>query len=493
MQKSKLIFTLQTLSVKELQQFELYVASPFFNQNKRLIALLKILKKYAPTFSHRNLTKEKVYKKLFPKQSYHDQKMRDEMSHLFGLLKDFLAQLEFRDVEQELGNLWLLRQLRKRKAFHVFQLELNSFDRKLSKSPTQDAKYYYTQYLVSNISNQVYGQKQIRDLNQSIQQKLDYFDIYYLYIKLRESCEMLNRKQILNVQYELRMIPELLSFLEQEDNPYMKVAGIRIYYQILYMLMEGDKEEHYHRLVDLLDVHHGDFPTIEARAMYKHAQNYCIRRINRGGIRYMREILRLYKKLLQNRVIFMSNEVQSQEELEHTDYKNIVTVGVRLKEYEWVEGFIRAYKPYVAKQHKENVYNYSLALLYFETKRTKQAVHLLQTIEFSDVYYQLGAKHLLVSIFYQTQEWESLLYLIEAFKIYLRRNKKLSVAQRTGHTNFLKFLKRLVLLRSQQGYMDRNKFLGRVQKLSDSLQGAKDVYKTPWLRTEIQKIGKNSI
>ena len=66
MLKSKVIEILRTLSADELKLFREFIRSPYHNKNKNVISLFEIIRKFSPSFNDPNLTKEKVFKKIFP-------------------------------------------------------------------------------------------------------------------------------------------------------------------------------------------------------------------------------------------------------------------------------------------------------------------------------------------------------------------------------------------------------------------------------------------
>jgi hypothetical protein len=103
-------------------------------------------------------------------------------------------------------------------------------------------------------------------------------------------------------------------------------------------LTSDDDEQHFNKLKQLLKTHHDKYSVKEARDMYTYAQNYCIKKINSGFGKYLHELFQLYKITLENKIVFAGKY------LSHWAYKNIVGVGLRLGEFDWVEQFINDYK-----------------------------------------------------------------------------------------------------------------------------------------------------
>jgi len=81
-------------------------------------------------------------------------------------------------------------------------------------------------------------------------------------------------------------------------------------------------------------------------------------------------------------------------------YKNIVTAGVRLKEYKWTEQFIEQYKPLLEDKYRESSYSYNKAVLEYDKKNYSNAISLLQKADYDDVLLNLAAKNILLKIYY---------------------------------------------------------------------------------------------
>src|ERR1700740_3030854 len=90
MENSKVFNVLVVLNKWERRALEKFVQSPYFNHQEEVSSLYKILNecidKDVPFPS-----KEVIYKKLHPKQSYNDQQFRLYMSYLFKTIEKFLV------------------------------------------------------------------------------------------------------------------------------------------------------------------------------------------------------------------------------------------------------------------------------------------------------------------------------------------------------------------------------------------------------------------
>jgi hypothetical protein len=70
MLNSQLIEILKTFSRDEISEFGDMVCSPYFNKKSAVTKFWKEINKYAPDFNSANLSREKIYSKVFPGKEY---------------------------------------------------------------------------------------------------------------------------------------------------------------------------------------------------------------------------------------------------------------------------------------------------------------------------------------------------------------------------------------------------------------------------------------
>ena len=152
-----------------------------------------------------------------------------------------------------------------------------------------------------------------------------------------------------------------------------------------------------------------------------------------------KEALELYKEGLQQQ-IFFENGI-----LSPFHYKNIIALGLGLKEFEYVGVFIETYKPFLEKKYRESTYCYNLALLHYRTANYGKAMELLQKVSTKDVFNNLTARRMLVIIYYDQGNFEALYSLLDSFQNYVYRKKGLGY-HRKLYLNFIKFTRKLLQL-----------------------------------------------
>ncbi|MEL6805808.1 MAG: hypothetical protein AAFO91_18735, partial [Bacteroidota bacterium] len=242
-------------------------------------------------------------------------------------------------------------------------------------------------------------------------------------------------------------------------------------------------------LIDLRQALEEDGETFrfaERRAMYKYALNFCIRRINAGEAGYLEESFGIYQAMLDAGLLHVQGEIS------HTDFKNIATSGVRLGAYEWVADFIERYSPEVGGGLGENVVIYCRAYLYAASGRAREAMRLLQEVQFTDVYYALSARTLLLQIYYEQADWDGLEYQLKAYQLFLQRNRHLSQRNRKLYLKFARMLGQLLKLAFSSASLSRSDYQKASQQLHEKIAQQEEVAHKAWLlqRLSIERLDK---
>jgi len=470
MQKIVLYEALKTFEEKEWRAFLAYVACPLFNTQKKLSILLQHLHQHKNELE--SLNSKRLFEVVFPDEKYKVQKLKNVRSWLFQLVKKFWALQDFQDKEN-LQDLSILKTLRERKLSSLYQSHYKALVKK-QPIPQKDLDYYQQHLL---IEEHAYFLKldEVRQTKDELQEMVDCLDVFYVVKKLKWTCEMLNRSRIVNATYQLHLVGEITSLLRQPHSAHLKVPLIQLYEQVYLFLTVEENELPFQNLRLLLEKHVKNIDKQEAISLYSYAQNYCIGKINKGESQYMQELFSIYQQLLQNHLIIENGL------LAHPHYKNIVTLGLRLKKYDWTEQFIEEYKGFLQNHIRENAYHFNLATYYYEIGELNKVVELLNRAIFTDIYYEISSKYVLIKVYYDLKEFGLLSYLVLSFDKYVRRNKSLSSINRQGILNFLTVLKRLAKIKEWKLFKDRAFILQQKEKMKILLTKKQPIVNLVWL------------
>lgn len=477
MTDGKLIQALQTFSADEWQEMEAILAR---QNSSRPFDLLRVLRPLLT--SNKDTEKQTLYAALYPGEVYNDQRLREDIFLLYKQVKQFLMGLEL-EQRAELQQQLLLPQLRKRGLLKDLRSQLDRTEQRLKQKQERDEGVYLEAFYLAEEGDQVFGLKQVRTYDANLQNKVDNLDRFYLVKKLKESCEILNRRNIISAAYTVHLEDEMLGIIEK-GYPHLDLPIIQVYYHIYKSLTHPEAEGHYKELVSLLQQQYNQFPLEEARNMYRYAQNYCIRKINQGQRQYFQELYELYVQLLENGVILQNGE------LDHTDYKNIATVALRVGQSQWTYQFLEQYKDRLPASYKEAAYKLNLASYFYDIEAYDKASDLLINARFDDIFYSLSARHLLLKVFYDQEEFEAFTYQLESFKVYLARNKQISTANKQSNLNFLKVCRRLGALKQSFSYIADKEITKRVKGIEGIIAKYNPLANKVWLQQKLGEIKK---
>ena len=439
MQDSKLVKNLKKLDGKTRQRFKVYVNSPYFNQHKKTKTLLQYIYRHLDK-NEQKLDRHLTFQKLFPGEPFSEQLLFNTMSSLKKLLHSFLAQQQYesRPFTEEL---YLLEYAYYHNQFDLLTNRAKHLDRQLSNYPFRDSDHYHARFRYLNTMAYYQVHHEDRSKTELLQALNDKLDRYYILEKLRHSCQLVTNELLINSQFEFSFLDEVLAYYRKEQDRFSEDLSIHLYYTILMSLREDENPTHYQELKHLLKEKISHFSPREQSDLYSYANNFCVRQINKGYRDFQKELFELYQEGLTNGLIFTNGL------LNEWNYKNITVLGCILGEFEWTERFLETYKERLPEKPRENSYNYNMAHLNYSKRNYSEALDHLLLVRFSDVKYHLNYNNLLLATYYALGDTEALISLLDTFRIYVIRNRKMTVDLKKQYTNFLRYAKKLTQIK----------------------------------------------
>lgn len=472
---------IQALSDKEKKALLVYLSNPYFNKQSRLHQLAQLIIKE----KHIEQNKEYLFKQLFGQETtYQERWVYDAISQLGNLLNSFLALQQY-ESNQALQHACLLQAL----AIHQDEKQYHRAWKKAERSweayPYKDLAYYQGQLRIHQDAAEFNAGLQQRKQEHHLESSIKYLDIYYWSARLKYSCELLNRQNILNQDVPQELLSPLDLWLEQIPSFYLEVPLLRAYHLIFYALKEPENEGRYEDMIDWLQFHTDQISSKEVSDMYAYAQNCCIRRINQGASGYLERLFDLFEQLVSKHLLLDDGI------MDHRKLKNMVTVGIRLKAFDWVDELLHDYREHLLPRYQEDAYRFNLASLRYAQGQHSEALAELQQVEFQDIFYSLSAKSLLLKLYYESDEDAALEFLLETFRLYLQRNRSIGSFQRKVHLNLLRFTKKLYRLREQQGILSKDVFHHRQKALKEVIATKTEIANRSWLLEQVDKLQLN--
>lgn len=469
MENSLLITALGSLDKKERKQFELWVNSPFYNQRADVSLVYQYL---SDCLWQSQITPDKqvLFQRLYPDDTYDDHKVRIVMSFLHKLLEQFFQyQILMKDegqVQLALSQAFHLRKLDKH-----YQRTMKRLAQHMNTSKRGYAAHFLNSYHYQILQYQHQArEKRVSNLNfQHINQELDRF---FIISKLRQACLALSHQAVYRKEYELGMLEEALSYATQAN---MKSqTGIAIYYHCYFALSDKEAVPHFEAFKQLLFQEGYQFPPEEQQDLYILGINFCTRRYNAGDETFLSSQLELYQHGLQHGFLL------SDGQLSRFTYRNIVTLGLILKEYEWVETFIKDYKIKMERKHREGMYNFCLARLAYSRKQYGKALQSLQQATYRDPLLHLSAKTVIIKIFYELGEMDPLEAQLESLKTFLRRRRLVISYHKENYRNMLRYIRQLLEINPYEKQA--------IDKLENTINQEVIIAEKEWLIEQVKKM-----
>lgn len=408
---------------------------------------------------------------VFDKKKFEPLRLNNVLSDLYKLLERFLR-IEAMEQADDLKHAAEVKGILNISAPSVTK----AFLRKKEKQDSQDA---FGKYQLYKLSDQFHFQQSRKNNNDDLIASQKSFTTHFLQQQLRTWCELLNRSNILSLEFDNNELTKFKIVLNQFEEDLQKNPSINLYYSLFQWLNNPVDDNWYIDFPKKLISHLDKLSENNAKEICAYVQNYCVKRINEGKENFLRELFNLFQLMIAKNLITDNNT------LSQWTYKNIITTGLRLKEFEVTEQFIHEWYIKLPEAVRDNAYQYNLAVLHYESKQYKRAMQLLNKVHFTDPNYYLDAKCILLKIYFEQEAFEAIHTLKDTVKIYLLREKLLSKNQKQLYKNLFNYTLKLYRLKYESGYLTDEKLQAALQKLTKEIQHNELVANKAWLNREL--------
>ncbi|MCW3126900.1 MAG: hypothetical protein JWO03_2558 [Bacteroidetes bacterium] len=455
MHQTKLIQLLNRFDKNEIKEFEAFLGSPFFNTSEKLLTFYKLLIPYHPLYESPKIAKEKLYKKLHGATAYNDQTMRELISSLFKLAKEFISHHQLKHNPIQASNQrydWLFQ----RGLVKISEQELIQCEDMLTGYKERDYNFYYQRWL-ADFNVYQHQSEMMRDREYKLIKQMDFgqhlhsLNKYYLVRFLESYLYLFNMSKIYNTPMDHSIAGHIDSFAEPYIGQGDRVLDI-LYY--MYRLLATGEERYFFELKSLFQEYDGAIVKPIMLNLSVNMENYCLARLRTGNTKFGPELMQVYHLTVERELMLENGE------LSYSLYRNIVIMGIDSGEKEWVNQFVEKYKAMLPAQFRDQIYDFCRAYILFEDKKYEEALMIVLTLtSFSD-FYKIDIKNLTARIQYELGMFEQLSTLLESYPYHLNR-ESISMQRKENTSLFSGFMKELVLLKHQYSDSSWKKLLNR--------------------------------
>lgn len=460
------------LSGPQQIRFQRFLDSPYFNTESRLTILAQWIVSVGDSFS-----REAAHDLLFQGEPFHYERITNFLSYLQRQFETFLSVETFSQDPHQLL-LWGMKGAANQPAERLFTRLNGKYQRLQAPTLLTEEEFLHQRQEVLFLQNQQHLRLGLRSADENLEARGMALYQYSLLSRLSNMCQWLTIQTITGRQ-ESHWMEQELADLQTTKDPHTDHPLIELYRLILGLLIHPDDDERYQHFRRALDRLAGFDP--DRKTLYQYAQNYCIQRANRGATFYLSELFLLYQEMLHAGFLYNLGFLSA------SDIKNIVSLGLRLKEYDWVEQFLSEQQASFPPSQAHQIQQYNLAYLALEKGQPGKAMKLLATIDFDDIYYSLGARVILAKCYYHLRDLDGLESSIHAFGTWLRRNKQISGYQRKVHLNLLTIMKKIAVLRATRSLYTDQEFEQKTDLIRKRLEKG-EITNISWVRHEVDSL-----
>ncbi len=453
MNRKKLFLCIELLknfSQNQLKDLEKILSCEYFNTDNRMTKLLDTFRKYKlhtgrfdknlerivyPLFDDRMQCA--VYSEVFehlpsPKERLSKNErswLNQNINKLMRLVELFLSIENLKKNEEQKNDL-LYTELLEHEQYRLFNQRIKKDKMTLEKQFDKGLKYYAQKYKIEKAifaylhkSDKLAEEDNLPDLITNL-------DMYYILDKLELWKEVLSMKYGSGKrEYDLSSMEAITLLL---DLPQYVNTPLIILYRANITLIKEESEEAYIKFLGLLNQYELTVPNDTLSGFYTSAVNYCVGQIKQKKLQYIKKMFELYKIMDKKQLLVVGGVIPA------VKLKNIVTISCRVEEYEWAKGIIERYRPYIARDIRNDVYHLNLGNIALHQKDYETAhTEFMQVNKVSKIY-NINERVATLKCRYETDN--NALQAFRSAKKFFKESKSLPTKDKKGYSNFIEIL-----------------------------------------------------
>jgi hypothetical protein len=441
-----------------------------------------VLRLYEYVFKGGSWDKPTVFAALYGEKKYHDDTLRHTQSLLVKAIERYLVENMTDNVTDNFKvsvtynaahtAYRLAQAYHKLGAENLFLQAFRQYKTAENAQKTQNADTLHLRAEAERLWFLQTTDKQ-RTTDTNLQTILEAQEKYFAAAQLKMVCTAISYQNINKNTYDFGLLAPLLGRVVAQKWHDTEPA-IGAYFYICKMNTEAESEPFFIQLKQNLPLYASVFDKEEQQNCWIFAINYAIKQSNKGNVAFFRQLFELYKTGVETGVLLGKNDAQGKnDELSVYTYKNTVATALRIGETDYALHFIETYKANLPFAERQNYYEYNLARYYFTIRSLAEAAVLLQKLTYGDIFLQLGAKVMLLKIYYETDDFDALDAHLRAFQQFLQRKKNVLSYHQQNYLNIIHCAKQLMTA----NLTDKNE----KKRLQTEFEGLQPLTERAWL------------
>lgn len=422
----KVIEILKVLSSDQLKEIELFLSTPFFNKRKSLLDFYKYVIKFHPYYQH-------DFSDLNAINKYLKDKNKIDLNHIVKLFSFLFKELERYIVIKKIEEDKLYTQnilglyYNHKNLDYLYENTSNLLETNLKTIPSYDIiNYFYNENKCSFLSK-----NDIRKGDVNYVPLSESLDAFYYYNRLRLFCLMLNRSLVIGLDYSSQFNSVYFNTNVIER---LNIDAINIYYKIYVEFQSTITQNTYDIVLNYLEKIDQNLSIDDLRIIYTILINVG-KNVFTNKNEYHQKIFYLYKRQLNLGSIYYDTKIHI------GNLKNIVILAINANELVWATDFLNKHKESIIpnEENYESFY-FLMAEVFFAKKEYNEALDMLAKTKTNDVLIKLAIKRMYLKIFFELNEDNIFESNIASFKVFIGREKGITLEKKEAEKNFVNSL-----------------------------------------------------
>jgi hypothetical protein len=477
---SSLVELLRTLTAKELKSFKAFVGNSFHGPErypKEAMTLLGILSKHSPNFYHPELDRSKVYHRIFPKGNSEDGRLDRVKVELQKCLRSFLLyERYFREEQEKQAQLDFAKILVERNLLQRADIQIKALKGAIEAKVSKTNEEMAILYNAARLEHQVESRKNTwrKDLN--IHKILHFQDLYFFTDRINFLLHFLVLNKFSKVDSSIDLVRERVKIkdfqVSLEDSLDLFIA------KQIFELYEGTPSiQTFNTIFDLLKEHEENLNKEDIKQYFAFLRNHCGFSLHAGNTGLWPVLHDIQKDNLQKGYFYHADKILPGA------FFTISNAALMARNFEWASEFLDTHQDrIIGDNESKDFYRLGLANLLFYQQNYNEALGQIPT-SFPNLDYHLAARRLELMVYHETDS-ALLPYKIDAFKMYLSRNRNNTLSEDSYEMN-LNFINLLDQL-SKSASWD----VKRGEKILQRIADKKQLVAKEWLVQKAKKLAK---
>lgn len=278
-------------------------------------------------------------------------------------------------------------------------------------------------------------------------------DQHYLLSKLKYCCASLNEAFLLKLAFPTLLVHQVQEVLNRHTAPLPPI--IRAYAAVWGLQREPIQDlDRFAAAVTLLEEVAPSVEQEDALDLFNFVLNLCYRHMDVGSPGFDGLAGRIYRILARFGLLAYDGEINTRM------FKNVVSIHSRQGLFDWCHTFIAEYKGLLPKEDRVYMPTFCLGLVqYYQGEYLAAVKAFKEVIRFNpeDYFFNLESRTLLLKSYFlryatlSSSEQEELYKLLDAFRMYVRRNPQMGEFHRKSYLAFTQHFGRLLRHLEEKG------------------------------------------